>query len=98
MNLKIFYKKVPSKLHIKCKKSVIYLSFDGLKHDRLLVLFRSFEYRNTGTRVVLVHDIWRIQGPSIHGCNNIHDHDSPHIIHFKHAYFIEVIHDKNVSA
>ena len=29
---------------------------DRLKHDRLLTLIRLFEYRNTGTRVVLVHD------------------------------------------
>ena len=29
---------------------------DRLKHDRLLNLIRLFEYRNTGTRVLLVHD------------------------------------------
>ena len=29
---------------------------DRLKHDRLLTLIRLFEYRNTGTRVLLVHD------------------------------------------
>ena len=29
---------------------------DRLNHDRLLTLIRLFEYRNTGTRVLLVHD------------------------------------------
>ena len=29
---------------------------DRLKHDRLLTLIKLFEYRNTGTKVLLVHD------------------------------------------
>ena len=62
---------------------------DRLKHDRLLTLIRLFGYRNTGTRVVLVHDnkhiIYYIQGATPHSCNvsnNLHD---SHIIQFKHA-------------
>ena len=32
------------------------LTFKRLKHDRLLTLIWLFEYRNTRTRVFLVHD------------------------------------------
>ena len=55
-----------------------------LNHDRLLLLIMLFEYRNTGTRVVLVHNNSILQGPTIHEFNNMHD---SHIIPFKHAYF-----------
>ena len=62
---------------------------DRLKHDKLLTLIRLFGYRNTGTRVVLVHDnehiIYCIQGATTHSynvSNNLHD---SHIIQFKHS-------------
>ena len=49
---------------------------DRLKHGRLLTLIRLSEYRNAGTRVVLVHDkhitTYTIQGPTIHVSNNLH--------------------------
>ena len=60
---------------------------DRLKHDRLLTLIRLFEYRNTGTRVLLVHDdkhTTTYMGPTIHVSNSLH---GSHIIQFKHACF-----------
>ena len=57
---------------------------DHLKHDRLLTCSRLFEYKNTGTRVVVVHDNNNMQDPTIHVSNNLHD---SHIIQFKHASF-----------
>ena len=62
-----------------------------LKHDRMLTLIRLFEYRNTGTRVLLVHDkhtTTYIQGRTIHVSNSLH---GSHIIQFKHAYFTYII-------
>ena len=64
---------------------------DCLKHDRLLTLIRLFEYRNAGTRVLLVHDkhtTTYIQGQTIHVSNSLH---GSHIIQFKHAYFTYII-------
>ena len=46
---------------------------DHSKHDRLITLSRLFEYRNTGTRVVVVHDNNNIKGPTICVSNNLHD-------------------------
>ena len=45
---------------------------DRLKHDRLLTLIWLFEYRTTGTRVLMVHDKRTIQGPTIHVSNSLH--------------------------
>ena len=60
-----------------------------LKHDRMLTLIRLFEYRNTGTRVLLVHDKHTyILGPTNHVSNSLH---GSHIIQFKHAYFTYII-------
>ena len=64
---------------------------DCLKHDRLLTLIRLFEYRNAGTRVLLVHDkhtTTYIQGQTILVSNSLH---GSHIIQFKHAYFTYII-------
>ena len=43
---------------VKCDENYLLMVHcdDLLKHDRLLTLIRLFEYRNTGTRVLLVHD------------------------------------------
>ena len=62
-----------------------------LKHDRMLTLIRLFEYRNTGTRVLLVHNkhtTTYIPAPTIHVSNSLH---GSHIIQFKHAYFTYII-------
>ena len=45
---------------------------DRLKHDRLLTLIWLFEYRTTGTRVLIVHDKHTIQGVTIHVSNGLH--------------------------
>ena len=46
---------------------------DHSKHDGLITLIRLFEYRNTGTRVVVVHDNNNMKGPTICVFNNLHD-------------------------
>ena len=60
---------------------------DGsLNYDRLLTLIWLL-CRNTGTRILLVHDkctIYYIQVATIHVRNSLHH---SHIIQFKHAYF-----------
>ena len=58
---------------------------DRLKHDGLLTLIRLFEYRNTGTRVLLAHDkhTTTYRGLTIHVSQCLH---GSHIIQFKHAY------------
>ena len=59
---------------------------DRLKHDGLLTLIRLFEYKNTGIRVLLVHDkhTTTYRSLTIHVSQCLHD---SHIIQVKHAYF-----------
>ena len=60
---------------------------DGhLKHDGLLTLIRLFEYRNTGTRVLLVHDK-HTRGLTIHVSQCLH---GSHIIQFKHKLILHI--------
>ena len=58
---------------------------DHLKHDGLLTLIRLFEYRNTGTRVLLVHDKYTSRDLTIHVSQCLHD---SHIIQFKHKLIL----------
>ena len=60
-----------------------------LKHDRLLTLIWLFEYRNTGTRVLIVHDKHTIQGPAIHVSSGLHGSQFNSNMLILHIYIID---------
>ena len=71
---------------------------DHLKHDRLLTLIWLFEYRNTGTRVLIVHDKDTIQGLTIHVSNGLHGSQFNSNMLILHIYIIDNSRFKNILA
>ena len=69
---------------------------DRLKHDRLLTLIRLFQYRNTGTRVMLVLDnnIVLHKGSS-NSCTQLFARFSHNTIQTC-LFYTEIVHDKNI--
>ena len=61
---------------------------DRLDHDRLLTLIWLFEYRNTGTRVLIVHHKHTIHGPTIHVSNSLHGSQFDSNMLILHIYII----------
>ena len=71
---------------------------DYSKHDRLLTFIWLFEYRNTGTRVLIVHDEHTIQGPTIHISNDLHGSQFNSNMLILHIYIIDNSRFKNILA
>ena len=71
---------------------------DNLKHDRLLTLVWLFQYRNTGTRVLIVHGKHTIQVPTIHVSNGLHGSQFNSNMLILHIYIIDNSRFKNILA